>query len=400
LSNRSGKEAPGWRVRVLLISSGLLLGLAIGELSARALSFRYRPHMRNRVYFAEPDPERGWRNRAGIAGPYGGDEFLTWVTTNEAGQRGPSHPIERTPGNRRVAILGDSQAWGDGVADDETFAALLDDEDTEVLNFAVIGYGTDQQLLTFEQEVEPYRPDVVVVAAYMGNDLRDNMYSGTFQFPKPWFERMDDGALQLRGSPVRHSSWLQFGIEIYRGAMRHSAFLNALAETTVDESLPKPGGLRGWHLRGRPMRSVYTANPTPEDRAALDLTARLLIEIARRARAIGAEPVVLILPDAWQVEVSNDPKWREELRTRGIDWRRPQKVLSHALETENIAVIDAMQPLARVSRGRPGRERTYYPRWKHLTVVGHRAIADLLRVRLADLSTTIESRQHGQPRKP
>ncbi len=382
MPNRTRSARPAWRARALLIALGLTLGIGIGELAARGLGFQYRPHMRNRVYFAEPDADRGWRNRAGISGPYGGDEFLTWVTINEAGQRGPSHPIERAANKRRVAILGDSQAWGDGVGDDETFAALLDDERTEVLNFSVIGYGTDQQLLTFEQEVVKYRPDVVVITAYMGNDLRDNVFAGTVQFPKPWFQLEEDGSLELRGVPIENSVLLGIGIEIYRGAMRYSAVLNALAETTVDKSEPKPGGREGWHLRGRPMRSVYRAEPTDEDAKAVRITARLLSELGRRVRVAGAEPLVLILPDHWQVEASNDPAWRSELRDHGIDWRRPQKALRRALAEQDIPVVDAMQPLARLSRGQPGRERTYYPRWKHLTVVGHRAIADLLRPRI------------------
>ncbi|MDG2303696.1 MAG: SGNH/GDSL hydrolase family protein [Candidatus Binatia bacterium] len=376
-----------------MITLGLILGIGVGELAARAIGFEYRPHMRNRVYFAEPDRDRGWRNRAGIAGPYGGDEFLTWVTINEAGQRGPNHPMHRTPGKTRVAILGDSQAWGDGVGDDETFAARLDDAETEVLNFAVIGYGTDQQLLTLEQVVAPYRPDVVVITAYMGNDLHDNVYAGTWQFPKPWFQLTHDGSLQVQGVPVEASALLQVGIEIYRGAMRHSAILNALAETTVDKNQPKPGGRERWHLGGRPMRSVYTADVTEADAAALRITARLLVEVGRRARAMGAEPIVLILPDPWQVEASNDPEWRAELRENGIDWRRPQKVLRRALEAEDIPTIDATQLLGRESRGHTGRERTYYPRWKHLTVVGHQAIADALRPRLALGSATGEAGQ-------
>lgn len=373
---------PSWRARLCLIGLGILLGSGIGEIAARSTGFQYRPHMRNRVYFAEPEPERGWRNRAGISGPYGGDEFLTWVTINEAGQRGPSHPIERIPGKRRVVILGDSQAWGDGVGDGETFASLLDDDETEIVNLAVIGYGTDQQLLTFEREGAAYRPDVVVILTYLGNDLRDNVSTGTMQFPKPWFEIENDDDLVLRGAPVEPSSVLQVGVEIYRWAMRYSAILNALAETTVDKSKPKPGGRQGWHLRGKPMRSVYRAEPTPEDMHALRLTGRLLIAIAERARTAGAVPLVVLLPEHWQVEASNEPAWRVELRDHGIDWRRPQKFLRRMLEAEDIDVIDATQALGRVSRGRPGPERTYYPRWKHLTVVGHRALADLLRPRI------------------
>ncbi|MBM4265287.1 MAG: hypothetical protein FJ144_01525 [Deltaproteobacteria bacterium] len=387
---------PSIRARILLVVSGILLGIALGEVAARLVGFEYRPHMRNRVYFAEPDPVRGWRNRSGVSGPYGGDEFLTWVTLNEAGQRGRLHPIERTPGHDRIAILGDSQAWGDGVADDEVFAALLQRDDREVLNFSVIGYGNDQQLLTLESEVAPYRPDVVVIAAYLGNDLQDDVTLGTWQFRKPRYRLDDDGSLHLEGVPVEHSELLAFGVSVYRAAMRYSALLNAFAESAVDLRPLKPGGRRGWHVRKRPMRSIYTV-PTEGDRLAVRLMVRLLVEAGARAREMGAVPVVLILPEHWQVEAAADPEWRAELRALGIDWRRPQKRLRRELEAAGLVVVDALQPLARVSRERPGRDSTFYPRWKHLTTVGHRVIADLLEPRVARL---LQREKDGETRQP
>ncbi len=395
MANRTVSPPPSLSARVGLVLLGVVLGIAAGEIAARMKGFEYRPHMRNRVYFTEPDPVRGWRNRAGMAGPYGGDEFLTWVTINEAGQRGPHHPVARVASKHRVAILGDSQAWGDGVGDDETFVSLLNDPSREILNFAVLGYGTDQQLLTLEQEVPRWKPDVVVMVTYLGNDLHDNVDAGTLQFPKPWFEVRKDGGLERRGVPVEHSSLLRGGVEIYRAVMRYSAVLNAIAESLADGSAPGLGGRDGWHRGGKPIPSIYQAVPTDDDRRALRTTARLLIEMGRRTRDLGARPLVVLLPESWQIEVANDPAWRDELRRNDIDWRRPQKVLRRALVADGIQVIDALHPLARASRDHPGRERTYYPKWKHLTVVGHQVLAATLRPRLERISLVTESGESG-----
>ena len=195
--------------------------------------------MRNRVYFAEPDRLLGWRNRPGLAGPYGGDEFVTWVTINPDGQRGPSHPVARVPGKRRIAILGDSQTWGDGVADDETFVARLDGGDTEVLSFATPGWGTDQQLLELDNEAARWTPDVVVLALFIGNDLNDNVSRGTFQYPKPYFtrRRRRTGSSCTASRCRTRAAWHAL-IELYRGLMRHSALLNAFAEMNRKEPAP------------------------------------------------------------------------------------------------------------------------------------------------------------------
>jgi hypothetical protein len=366
-----------------MIALGVLLGALAGELLARAVGFEFRPHMRNRVYFAQPDPLLGWRNRPGLAGPYGGDEFLTWVTINDDGQRGPSHPVARVPGKRRIAVLGDSQTWGDGVADDETFVALLDGGSTEVLSFATPGWGTDQQLLVLDNQAARWRPDVVVLALFIGNDLNDNVNRGTFQYPKPYFTLEDGDRLVLRGVPVPYSRAMHALIEVYRGLMRHSALLNAIAETTRKD----------WSLRPAPRdaqpsvalhSSIYVAEPTEQDRERFAVTSRLLREVVRHVRAIGAEPVVLIIPELWQVEVFNDPERRAALAVIGADFRRPQRVFGALLRADGATVIDALPALARATRKSraAGGPHTYYPQWRHLNAHGHAVIAELLGARL------------------
>jgi hypothetical protein len=391
--------APRPIVRAGLIAAGLVAGIAAGELAARWLGFEFRLHMRNRVYFAEPDPLLGWRNRPGVSGPYGGEEFFTRVSLNEVGLRGRQYPIARRPETLRIAVLGDSQAWGDGVADGETFSDLLDGQDhgrVEVLNFAAPGYGTDQQLLGFDNRAAAYAPDVVVTAVFVGNDIQDNLSAGTFQYPKPYFTVDESGALTVHGIPVHSSRIVHFGIEVYRAAMHYSAILNAIGEVTA---APPPVFVPTAELPPEPTiyRPLYERDLPEEERAGLELTARLLQEIARHARAIGGRPVVLILPELWQVDVANNAGWRRRLRERGADWRRPQRFLRRALESDSVEVIDALPALARASRGAETQEEhTYYRAWRHLTAQGHRTVARLLAGRLPIAGTPV--RRERAPR--
>jgi hypothetical protein len=164
--------------------------------------------------------------------------------------------------------------------------------------------------------------------------------------------------------------------------MRWSVLLNAVGAATAD---PAPRFVTTEALSEAPpvYRSLYTAKPEPKEVLGLDMTARLLVEIGRHARAIGARPVVLILPELWQVDVANRPDWRRALRVAGADWRRPQRVLSRALEAEGVEVVDALPALARASRrARSQEEHTYYRAWRHLTARGHRTVARLLASRL------------------
>lgn len=377
-----GREQTSTRARLALIAFGLVVGALGGELLARLVGFEFRPHMRNRVYFAEPHPLLGWHNRPGLAGTYGGDEFVTFVTINADGQRGPSHPVRRVPGKRRIAVLGDSQTWGDGVADDETFVARLDGGGTEMLSFATPGWGTDQQILVLDAEAARWSPDVVVLALFIGNDLSDNVSQGTFQYPKPWFTVADDGSLELHGVPVPYSRAMHAVIEVYRALMRHSALLNAIAELSRQDWTPSSEGSTATDAPY--VNPLYAAELSAESRTRFAITARLLREFVRRTRAIGAEPVVLILPEIGQVDAFADPARRAALRRAGADFQRPQRAFGALLAEQGVQVIDALPALGRATRASraAGGPHTFYTEWRHLNAFGHAVVADLLAARL------------------
>ena len=112
------------------------------------------------------------------------------TTVNAEGYRGPVLPAAKN--QRRVVVLGDSIAFGLDVDDTETFSEVLDAEhsDLEVANLAVQGFGPGQELIKLEHEGLALRPDVVLVATCLANDLADAMlpvflYDGVH--PKPYY---------------------------------------------------------------------------------------------------------------------------------------------------------------------------------------------------------------------
>lgn len=139
------------------------------------------------------------------------------VSVNARGQRGPDVPVAR--GRRpRLLLLGDSMAFGYGVADAVTFAARVaaDPRGFEVVNLGVEGYGPDQSLLRFEREGRAYAPDAVALSLCLDNDFADAglpvfLYDGVH--PKPYFT-LEGGTLVLHDAHLRLGPLARLGLRL------------------------------------------------------------------------------------------------------------------------------------------------------------------------------------------
>jgi lysophospholipase L1-like esterase len=91
--------------------------------------------------------------------------------SNSLGYRDTEHAIAKPPGVYRILVLGDSIAAGLRLQKYErTFPPILENTlrqagvKAEVMNFAVSGYNTQQEVETLKDKGLRYRPDLVLVA--------------------------------------------------------------------------------------------------------------------------------------------------------------------------------------------------------------------------------------------
>lgn len=96
---------------------------------------------------------------------------------NRLGLRGPEPASPKPSALLRILVLGDSVAYGWGVAEEETFARILErrlrerlDRPVEVVVGALPGYNTRDQAALLERLAPRLEPDVVLVAAF-ANDI-------------------------------------------------------------------------------------------------------------------------------------------------------------------------------------------------------------------------------------
>lgn len=138
------------------------------------------------------DPDLGWSLTPGARSHVVADRAEYDVAINSRGfrdvERGP-----RRPGVGRIALVGDSYGFGWGVAQEETFASLLERDPRvggEVANLCVPGYATDQELWTLERESKALAPDLVLVQ-FCANDVDSVETTNSHHMLKPQFVRTE-----------------------------------------------------------------------------------------------------------------------------------------------------------------------------------------------------------------
>lgn len=141
------------------------------------------------------------------------------IVTNSLGMR-CEEPLDRaTPGLLRVAVVGDSMAFGYGVQQGEDFPAQLERElqselgsarTVEVLNFAVGGYSIADELVVLRERALPLHPDLVVLEYCLNDPEIDAVQPLQAYFRgTEWWQHSH--ALRFVGSRVHGSRITRFG---------------------------------------------------------------------------------------------------------------------------------------------------------------------------------------------
>ena len=314
--------------------------IVAAECVARRVSPAYLVETRGIHVFS---PVYGWIGRPGAVAAMGSGR----VTLNRLGFRGRELPPREDGDATRVVVLGDSIAFGYGVADEQTFAHILDTRDNGIAatNLGVQGFGPGQELLVLQREALRADPDVVVLAVCFRNDLADAvlpvaLYNGVN--PRPRFRLagdqlvLDDAGVHL-SAPARAVSWLSDHSHLYN---RLSALLPR----------PEPSG-ESWRIR--------KAQALRDSDYALRLSVALVLEMRRLCRARGVQFLVATFPGehAYESEPELQRRFHDTLRNAGV---------------RMLALREELR-----ARGL-GASAVTLDETGHLSPVGHRATAEVL----------------------
>jgi len=377
------------RTRLIALLVSTALSLAVAEAALRIVGVSY-PN------FYGPDPVRGWALRPGASG-WWRKEGDAHVRINSDGLRDEEHPVAKPAGEIRIAVLGDSCAEALQVPAEKTFWSLLETElarcpaiagkRVQALDFGVSGYGTAQELLTLRHHVWKYDPDLVLLAFYSGNDVRNNWRPLELDPARPYLMPRADGSLALDDS-FRESEGYRFrqtsAARLVYWAFDHSRLmqLGKQAKSAAD------GWIGAWKASGVKTRpagpelglddAVYEPPTDPEWTGAWSATEAILSAARDEAAAHRTPFAVVSLTTGMQVHP--DPAVRRAFMKRlKVDTLSyPDERLAAFGQREGIPVLALAPALQRVAE----RENVFLhgfpntaPGEGHWNVRGHAAAA-------------------------
>jgi carbamoyltransferase len=297
------------------------------------------------------------------------------ITVNSMGIRSDrEYPLAKPVGVRRLIVCGDSMAAGQFLNNVDRFSELLERRihGLEVINLALEGSGTDQQLLLYEHIGRLFDHDVVILLPFLQNPRR-NLVEAREAFdprtgqmvlrPKPRFDFVN-GDLVLKNVPVpAEMSEAQLrasgGGEV-KHARRHR----------LKTRISKLPGAAIWR---RMIQTIVPWEPFPEYRNAASREWRVMEALIRRFKQSAGDRPLVVAP----VFYSNYVRfrmarnyWDRYSSLRRIDGVYPIDLLPHfhALAAEH------------------GEACFQEPYDMHFSAYGHVVLADALHTELRRLA--------------
>jgi hypothetical protein len=382
------------RKRLLFASIMALLTVAV---AACLLELGIRVFRPTGDFLWQWDPHIGMRL---IPGKHGRSVkpglFDVAVDVNSAGFRDREHSLDKAPGVRRIALLGDSFVEAIQVPFEQSVTSLLENRlsRAEVMSFGVSGTGTARQYLALRHYALPYRPDIVVLFFFAGNDISDN--SGRLQgkpyLPYPAVTPTGKLARQPGGEPLftpfaDQSSRLSAATALLKDSWKSYRFVREL----LDKSPEVNRVLFQLKLTSTPPEAVnaptadqfgfyeiYRSELRPEWAEAWDVTQELILATRKAAVSNGSQFLVVLIPAAWEVYAEN---WEAVLkrlpamRDASLDLERPSKRLSAFLSANDVPFVNLLPEFRGAASDSPP---LYVKHDAHWTFEGHRLATKVL----------------------
>ena len=303
------------------------------------------------MYIYIHDGLRGWAFPPNVSG-WAKTDFPMYVTFNGDGFNDYSHPVAKKPGVVRIAVLGDSMTAETMLPKPEIFTSVLQRKlpETEVFNFGVNAYNTEQCRRVLDDIAWKYKPQIIVLLLTFQSGIAYNVrelgYSDDSSAP---YMVLRDGTLVPDAATARMRRF---------GPVR-TALENNIA-TLANRSRLFLSGCRAWEntwRRVRPhkplsqslVRNINMRPYIPEVDSDLvrgwAITEALLISIRNDVESHGAKFVIVVpgLPMQTLPNVSEREAFRNSIGVSSL--YNSNDKLRELCERDHLALIDMAKPM-------------------------------------------------------
>ena len=343
-----------------LTLGSVFFGVFIGEMGLRLLGIEGlkklpQPGHGNfsPSFYTVSHPNLGWKNRPGASGLWS-QEGEAYIKINTDGMRDNIHPKNKAKDAVRIAVLGDSFTLAVQVPVEQTYWSVLENQlnkcgafsgkKVEVMNFGVDGYGTAQELLMLREKVWDYRPDIVILSFFIGNDVIDNSAKLESNHYRPFFV-YENGELvadySFRNLSLEHSDryWITAVDRLPAWLVNRSRILQVAKKAERD--LKQKNLL--FHLNKLNAKNFREpADPVWEE--AWKITEELIAKMNREVEEKNAKFHFVSIGDPMQVHPN--PAFRQSFmdRYKIEDLFYPDKRLQAVGDREGFPVLNMAEP--------------------------------------------------------
>lgn len=361
-----------WTFRILAFGIGLLLVLLTAEVGLRIAG-------RDAPIVFQPDPKLGWRQLPGARRQFTG-EGVGLVEINRLGFRGGECSIEKPARVFRIGVFGDSMTEACGVNFNQTFCDLAErslqstGHRVELLNFGVVGYSTVQELLYLKEVGPRLKPDLVLLAVFLDNDVSACVAATNFG-PKEVPIRVESDAGWAIDYSASEAGYRDYHRQPKYQLRRTLGLYRVMAEWKYRHL----GAASPVAAKGVPLRfDFYRTQTEPPWSHAWSAFEQTLDEIAAECRQQGCELAIISVPCA---QVSHPASWRDICREQfpgagaeEWDMEAPSRRLQRWAEGHRILCLDPLMTFQSKSRD----TELFFGRVGHFTPAGHELLASEL----------------------
>lgn len=362
------------KLLVALIAGGLTLGAA--EVGLRIFKLYPPPGVGPQIEMTE----YGWRlipNQTSFFRDLHG-EFSLYLTSNSWGMHDDEVPLTKPAGARRVAFFGDSYTEAEQVEIPQNFVKGFErvyrqnsGETVQSLNFGMSGYGPDLCYLRYLHQGRQAMPDVVVLVDLVENDAHDVTRDAYPDWYKPFYDLTTDTWIpreaipegQTFGRDERSHRWYR-KMHLYtlkrEATVRWRAWFHERFGKIGKTPLPFH-----WHMLYVPPNEFWMK--------AWNTTERVIQRFKDEVERDGRQFVIVIMPSRFEIH----PEYWETIKKQHaiegtVDLEFPRRQIMDIAARLKIKTIDLYPAMKEAGK----MERLYLRRDGHLTVAGHKVVAE------------------------